>query len=80
MFFWRRAQVIEAARRAVAQRYPELAVTDAFVRGRDRGRPLVFVFVEERARRAPRTNGPRFKIFAVRRDLSCDELPLSRSR
>jgi hypothetical protein len=66
-----------AARRALEGAYPDLEVVDVWLRARERDRDVVAVLHCARGA-APNLHPrgcPRYKLFAVRRDRTSEELP-----
>jgi len=68
--------VDKAARRALESCYPELEATEVWLRAREPHRDVVAVLYRDRARRMVWRGTPPHKIFAVRQDLSTEELPV----
>jgi hypothetical protein len=66
-----------AARRALENDYPDLEVTDVWLRASESDRDVVAVLHRDRGADpniVPR-GCPRYKLFAVRHDLTSEELP-----
>jgi hypothetical protein len=66
----------EAVSRALEARYPALQATDVWLRAREEHRDVVAVLYRERNSQAIRTGMPLYKLFAVHRDLTTEELPI----
>jgi hypothetical protein len=69
-----------AARRALENAYPHLEVTDVWLRARESDRDVVAVLHRDRGAdtNIVHCGCPSYKLFAVRHDLTSEELPLER--
>jgi len=68
----------EAVRRALESRYPELEATDVWLRAHEGDRDVVAVLYRERQSQMIRGMPP-YKLFAVRADLTTEELAFDHS-
>ena len=65
----------EAVRRALESKHPEVEATDVWLRAREADRDVVAVLYRERNSQTIRVGMPLYKLFAVRADLTIEELP-----
>jgi hypothetical protein len=67
----------DAARRALEARYPDLAAKDVWLRARESDRDVVAVLYDDRRWRIAPRGRPPYKLFAVLRDDTVEELPVA---
>lgn len=66
----------EAACGALEAKYPEAEATEVWLRAREAERDVVAVLYSDRGKRTIRRGAPRYRLFAIRRDHTTEELPV----
>lgn len=64
----------QTVRRALEAKYPEAEATDVWLRKREPDRDVVAVLYRDRESRAIRKGMPLYRLFAIRHDLTTEEL------
>ena len=78
-FGYQNRPAARAARLALEARYPEAQATDVWLRAHEADRDVVAVLYGDRLHQAKRVGIPLYRLFAVRRDLTTEELPVDPS-
>jgi hypothetical protein len=72
---YRNRAAAQAVRLAFEARYPEAESTDVWLRAHEADRDVVAVLYRDRAHRTMTRGMPLYRLFAIRRDLTTEELP-----
>lgn len=72
---YRNRAAAQTVRLALEAKYPEAEATDVWLRAHEPDRDVVAVLYRDRVHRTMRKGMPLYRIFAIRRDLTIEELP-----